>query len=237
MSFLDSGEGAGDARARTRIKFCGMTRIEDVRLACALGVDAIGVVFVPRSARCIDLDRARALHDVIDGRARVVALVMDAPADAVAAIVDRLRPDFLQFHGNEDDAFCAAFGCPFIKAVGLRGIGVDDVPVQLARYPSATGFVLDGHAQGALGGSGERGDWHALGTAQMHRPWLLAGGLDAGNVATAIALTRPQGVDVASGIERAPGIKNADKMRAFVEAVRAADSSLSSSLLPQGESG
>lgn len=212
-----------DGAARTRIKLCGMTGAEDVRLACALGVDAIGMVFVPRSPRCIDLDRALALRAAISPTTDVVALMMDAGRDEVAAVVERLRPDLLQFHGGEDDGFCATFGIPFLKALPMRDVAAAAVPALLARYPSASGFVFDGHAPGAMGGSGERFDWIHLAKACIDRPWLLAGGLDAGNVMQAIRVACPRGVDVASGIESSPGIKDHAKMRAFVEAVRAAE--------------
>ncbi|MBS0213238.1 MAG: phosphoribosylanthranilate isomerase [Proteobacteria bacterium] len=221
----------------TRIKFCGMTRIEDVQRAVELGVDAIGFVFVPRSRRCVDVDRARRLRAIVPAATSVVALVMNQTHEDIATIVERVRPDVLQFHGNEDDAFCAAFGVPFLKALAMGGVHANAVPERLARYPSAAGFVFDGHAPGAMGGSGERCDWNALAGSHIERPWLLAGGLNAGNVSEAIRIAHPWGVDVASGIESAPGIKDHAAMRAFVTAVRAADSPLSPTPLPQGERG
>lgn len=214
------------ARAGTRIKFCGMTRIEDIELACELRADWIGLVFAARSPRRLDVDRALALRAIVPPTTGVVALVMDAGRDEVAAIVERLRPDLLQFHGGEDDASCAGFGLPFLKAIPMRDIAAAEVPGLLARYPSAAGFVFDGHAPGAMGGSGERFDWASLAEQRIDRPWLLAGGLDARNVAQAIRAARPWGVDVSSGIESAPGIKDPAAMRAFAEAVRAADVSI-----------
>ncbi len=210
----------------TRIKFCGMTRADDVRLAGELGVDAIGLVFAEGSRRCIDLDRALALRKAAASTLSVVALVMDNPAAAVERIVRTLQPQLLQFHGGEDDASCARFGVPFLKALPMRDAAAADVPALLARYPSAAGFVFDGHAPGAMGGSGERFDWTRLMQQRITRPWLLAGGLDATNVGVAVRAVRPWGVDVSSGIESAPGIKDGATMRAFVDAVRNAERGL-----------
>lgn len=214
--------------ARTRIKFCGMTRAGDVRLAGELGVDAIGLVFAARSPRRIALVHALQLREAVAPMLALVALVMDNPADEVEAIARQLRPQLLQFHGDEDDAFCARFGLPFLKALPMRETRAEDVPALLARYPSAAGFVFDGHARGAMGGQGERFDWNRLAQQQFARPWLLAGGLDADNVGAAIRAVRPWGVDVASGIEvvghaGAPGVKDGARMQAFVAAVRRAE--------------
>ena len=214
---------ANDAVAHTRIKFCGMTRMDDVRLAGELGADAIGLIFAARSLRCVSIGQALELRDAAAPTTSAVALVMDNRIDEVERIVGALRPDILQFHGGEDDAFCARFGIPFLKALPMREVATDAIPSLLARYPSASGFVFDGHAPGAMGGSGERFDWSRLSQQHLARPWLLAGGLDATNVGAAIRIARPWGVDVSSGVESAPGTKNAVKMRSFVDAVRRAD--------------
>ncbi|HEY2346631.1 MAG TPA: phosphoribosylanthranilate isomerase [Xanthomonadaceae bacterium] len=214
-----------------------MTRVEDVRLACELGADAIGLVFAARSPRRLDPDHALALREAVPGSASAVALLMDQTHDEVVAVVERVRPDLLQFHGGEDDASCAAFGLPFLKALAMRDVAASDVPALLAGYPSAAGFVFDGHAPGAMGGSGERFDWNRVVHQNIDRPWLLAGGLDARNVGQAIRAARPWGVDVSSGIESAPGIKDHAAMRAFADAVRMADRPLSPTPLPRGERG
>lgn len=217
---------AGDAGvSATRIKLCGMTRIEDLRLAVELGADAIGLIFAARSPRRIDPDRALALREAA-GPATVVALMMDNPGEDVSAIVASLQPQCLQFHGGEDDTFCARFDVPFLKAIPMGGVEAGDVPKLLARYPSADGFVFDGHPAGSAGGSGERFDWTRIPYQRIGKPWLLAGGLDAANVGAAIHTARPWGVDVSSGIESSPGIKDHAKMVAFVAAVRAADREL-----------
>ena len=207
--------------SRTRIKFCGMTRAEDVRLAVELGVDFIGLILAERSPRRLLPGQARALRALVPEEVGVVALVMDNPCGEVADIVAGLRPDYLQFHGGEDDAFCAGFGLPFLKAIAM-GDGGDPLEA-MTKFPSAHGFVLDGHGVGQPGGGGRGFEWSRL-PKDATKPILLAGGLAPDNVARAIRTAHPWGVDVSSGIEAVPGIKDAEKMRRFVEAVRAADS-------------
>lgn len=206
---------------RTRIKFCGFTRPDDVRLACALGVDAVGVIFAARSRRRVEPAIAPALRAALAPMVELVALFMDNDEAEVRAAIAQLRPTLLQFHGSEDDAFCRRFGLPYFKGLGLGGEAVDGASLR-ARWPHAAGFVLDGHAPGQPGGSGQRLDAAAV-PADLDRPWLLAGGLDPDNVGDAVRAVRPWGVDVAGGIELAPGIKDGARMRRFVEAVRAAD--------------
>ena len=205
----------------TRIKFCGLTRAEDVRLAVELGVDYLGLVFAPQSPRRLLLGQARMLRDLVPQDIAVVALMMDNARADVEKVVESLRPDVLQFHGGEDDAFCASFGLPFWKAIAMGGQAEAEFSA-IARYPGASGFLFDGHAAGEQGGSGKRFDWKQMPSA-LDRPFFLAGGLSPENVGVALQTARPWGVDVSSGIEAAPGIKHADKMRQFVEAVRLAD--------------
>ncbi len=206
--------------SHTRIKFCGLTRPEDVHQAIELGVDFIGLVFAPRSPRRLTLDAAIALRRRVPEEIAVVALTMDNPAEEVAAIATRLRPDLLQFHGSETDAYCQQFGLPYWKAIAMQD--EPDVPARLAAYPGANGFLFDGHAAGESGGSGQRFDWSRM-PRSPDKPFLLAGGLGPHNVGTALRVARPWGVDVSSGIETAPGIKDAEKMRGFVGAVRRAE--------------
>jgi phosphoribosylanthranilate isomerase len=208
-------------RMRTRIKFCGVTRPGDARLAAELGVDAVGVIFAARSRRRVDLATVTAVREALPPLVALVALFMDNSEQEVRQAIRLARPTLLQFHGSEDDAFCRRFGLPYLKGVGLAGAPMT-AQALYARWPHAAGFVLDGHAPGEPGGSGQRLDAASV-PADLDRPWLLAGGLTADTVATAIHALRPWGVDVAGGIEVAPGIKDGDKMRRFVAAVRAAD--------------
>lgn len=210
----------------TRIKLCGFTRPGDVRLACELGVDAIGMVFAHGSRRQVSLPLAERLQQAMAPLTSLVALFMNNPAGEVAAVTARLMPHLLQFHGNEEDAFCRSFGLPYIKAVALGGGRAPlDMAALIERWPNAVAFLLDGHAPGAAGGSGQPFDWSRLGE-RFNRPVMVAGGLDAGNVATLVQHYRPWAVDAASGVELAPGIKDGEKMRRFVAAVRKADNAL-----------
>lgn len=206
---------------RTRIKFCGMTRVQDVELAVELGVDFIGLVFAPHSPRSLSLEQAAELRALVPAGIGVVALCMDQWLDEVRAIVEAVQPDVLQFHGDEIDAFAVQFGLPYWKAIAMGGADID-ATTEFARFPSASAFLLDGHGVGEQGGSGKSFDWNLMPQA-TDKPLLLAGGLTADNVGLAIATAHPWGVDVSSGIESARGVKDTKKMRAFVAAVRAAD--------------
>ncbi|MGH8164526.1 MAG: phosphoribosylanthranilate isomerase [Rhodanobacteraceae bacterium] len=201
---------------RTRIKICGITRVDDALLACELGADAIGLVMTPGSPRRIDLDRARAIRNGLPAFVDAVVLTHDLPAPRVREIIDAVRPDLVQFHGSEDAAFCESFGLPYVKAIGMDG--VVDTSALAAAQPQAAGFVLDGHAPGAQGGQGKTFDWSRV-PRDLGRPIILAGGLNAENVAEAIRCVWPWAVDVASGVESAPGIKDHEKLRAFFAAI------------------
>lgn len=207
--------------ARTRIKFCGMTRADDVRLACELGVDAIGLVFAHGSPRRLGIDQAAALRSQVAAGVEAVALFMDSPAQEVREVIAQVRPSLLQFHGHEDDAYCSEFGIPYFKAIGMADAGQGGDWATL--YPGALALLLDSHGQGAAGGTGRTFDWSRI-PANPGKPFLLAGGIGPDNVFDAICAVRPWGVDVSSGIESAPGDKDAERMRRFVENARRADS-------------
>lgn len=205
---------------RTRVKFCGLTRVDDALLAARLGVDAIGLVFTRRSPRFIELAQARKIVDALPPLVDVIALFMDDEASWVCEVEQVVKPHWLQFHGAEDDAFCAAFDTPHVKAIAMGS--EDDVDARMTTHPHARAFLLDGHAAGAQGGSGQGFDWSRVPRDAAH-PLILAGGLHADNVGHAIQRVRPWAVDVSSGIESAPGIKNSNKSEAFIHAVRQAD--------------
>ena len=207
---------------RTRIKFCGLTRAEDLAEACALGVDAIGFVFAERSKRRVSVQAAAALRLTLQPFVDSVALFMDNDVDTVRDSIATVRPTWLQFHGSEDDAFCAGFDLPYLKAIAMGGnAGIDAASLQ-RDYPRAAGFLFDSNASGQAGGSGHTFDWSRI-PADCPRPYLLAGGLHPDNVFEAIRATGCWGVDVSSGIESAPGVKNHERMRRFVAEVRRAD--------------
>jgi phosphoribosylanthranilate isomerase len=199
-----------------RIKFCGITRIEDARAAVELGVDALGFVFTRRSRRFVDIAQAREMRDALPPFTSVVALFMDDEPAWIEQVVAQVQPHLLQFHGSESAEHAARFTRPYLKSIAMQG---GDVQAVVAEHAGAAGFLLDGHAPGDAGGAGQSFDWRRA--PRLARPVILAGGLDAGNVAQAIAVVRPYAVDVSSGIETSPGVKDAAAMRAFVEAVRA----------------
>jgi phosphoribosylanthranilate isomerase len=204
----------------TRIKCCGMTRVGDALLAARLGADAIGLVFSARSKRQVSLAQAREIVAALPPFVATVALFMDDEANLVRQVLDEVRPTLLQFHGDESDGWCAQFGHPFLKAIAM-GEGAAALP-RLHDYPHATGLLLDGHAAGEAGGSGKAFDWSLL-PGELAQPLILAGGLHAGNVGDAVRTAHPWAVDVASGVESAPGIKDPLRLEAFIRAVRTAD--------------
>lgn len=209
---------------RTRIKICGITRVEDARAAAGLGADAIGLVFHERSPRRVDIERAATIAAALPPFCAAVALFVDAAPETVRAVLERVPVDLLQFHGAETPAYCSAFGVPYIKAVRMReGVDLREVA---ARYEGAAALLLDAWHAELPGGTGTRFDWQAL-PAELAVPVMLAGGLDADNVAAGMRIVRPYGVDVSSGVEAAPGTKDAGRMRAFVRAVMRADNDAS----------
>ena len=207
---------------RTRIKFCGITRVEDALAAVALGVDALGFILVEGSPRRVSLKAAAAMRRQLPPLVSVVTLLRNPDSDEVWETIDAVQPHLLQFHGEEAPAFCASFGLPYLKAVAMRGLQRPLAEIA-ADYADAAALLLDGHAPGELGGQGQAFDWSRI-TTGVNKPLMLAGGLDADNVAGAIRLARPYAVDVSSGIESKPGIKDSGKMEAFVRQVRDADS-------------
>jgi len=201
----------------TRIKCCGMTRAEDAQLAAQYGADAIGVIFTARSKRQVGIAQAKAICAALPPFVSTVALFMDDEAAYVREVLKEVQPDLLQFHGDESDDWCAQFGHRYLKAIAM-GEGAAALP-RLRAYPRAAGLLLDGHGLGEAGGSGKAFDWSLMPT-DLAQPLILAGGLSAANVAHAIRVAQPWAVDVSSGIESAPGIKDPEKMYAFIEAVR-----------------
>lgn len=204
----------------TRVKCCGMTRVQDALLAAELGAVAIGMVFTARSRRQVTLARGREIAAALGPAVTTVALFMDDDADHVRQVMTAVRPTMLQFHGAESDGWCAQFDLPFLKAVAM-GDGVAAAATYQA-WPHAAGLLLDGHRRGGVGGGGQRFDWTQPVPA-LAQPLWLAGGLDADNVGAAIHALHPWAVDVASGVEDAPGIKSARRLQDFFRAVARAD--------------
>ncbi|MCM8593754.1 phosphoribosylanthranilate isomerase [Accumulibacter sp.] len=200
-----------------RIKICGLTRIEDVVGAVAAGADAVGLVFYRPSPRYVDLHTAACLASAVPPLVTIVGLFVNAPAAEVRATLTAVPIHLLQFHGEEDEAYCRQFDRPYIKAARVRP-GMDLLQYA-ASFPSAQAILLDAFVDG-YGGAGRVFDW-SLVPASLGKPVILSGGLDAGNVGEAIRRLRPDAVDVSSGVEVGKGVKDAERMRAFVAAVRA----------------
>jgi phosphoribosylanthranilate isomerase len=212
----------------TRIKICGITRIEDGLAAARAGADAIGIVFWPGTPRVVQLAQARAIAQAMPPFVTVVGLFVDPTADEVNAALDSVPLDVLQFHGHEPAELCRAFRRPYLKAIAVDSTG--NLLESVSPYGDAAGLLFDAPpALGRPGGTGRTFDWSRL-PATLPRPLVLSGGLNAANVARAIRLVRPWAVDVSSGVEASgpdgrllPGIKDAARIAAFVEEVRHAD--------------
>lgn len=197
-----------------RIKICGIKRVEDALVAAGLGVDAIGLVFTPKSRRCIEPEQAVDICRVLPPFVARVGLFMNQDADVINDVLARVPLDWLQFHGGEAPQFCRQFQRPWIKALAMGGSPGPD----FAAFDAADALLLDSHVQGQPGGTGKRFDWSGLNPPG--RPWILAGGLNPGNVAMACRQLQPHAVDVSSGVEKSPGIKDHELMKLFMEAAR-----------------
>lgn len=209
------------------VKICGLTSAEALEVVIASGADMAGFVFFPPSPRQLDFAAARRLAAQAGTRIQKVALSVDADDALLAASIEALAPDLLQLHGKETPARVAAvktrFGLPVMKAIPVAAR--DDLAIVADYAGVADRLIFDARApRGATrpGGLGTPFDWHLLDNLDPGVPYMLSGGLDPDNVAEALAITKAPGVDVSSGVESAPGVKDADKIRAFVRAARAA---------------
>jgi phosphoribosylanthranilate isomerase len=220
------------------VKICGLSTPATVDVALDAGADMVGFVFFAPSPRNVSVDTARALGARVRARALKVALSVDADDALLAASIEALRPDMLQLHGRETAARVTAvkarFGLPVMKAIPIETAA--DLAAVATYAGSADRLIFDARAPRAAtrpGGLGKAFDWRLLENLASPLPFMLSGGLDAGNVAEALAVTRAPGVDVSSGVERAAGEKDPDRIRAFIRAARAA--AAASSSLPHGE--
>jgi phosphoribosylanthranilate isomerase len=209
------------------VKICGLSTPETLDVALDAGADAVGFVFFPASPRNISLETARALASRVQGRASKVANTVDADDALLASIVEALKPDMLQLHGHETPQRVAAvretFGLPVMKALPVE-TNADLLPV--GSYNSiADRLLFDARPPREAtrpGGLGKPFDWHLLENLELSIPFMLSGGLNAENVAEALRITRALGLDVSSGVESAPGVKDPEKIRAFIRAARSA---------------
>ena len=204
----------------TRVKVCGITRVDDARVAARCGVDAIGFVFYPRSPRYVLVDHARDMAGVMPPFVSTVGLFVNADAADVFNALGAVRLDYLQFHGEESPDYCGQFGVPYLKAIRVKA------SVDLLQYATsfrgARALLLDAYVDGTHGGTGQGFDWQLI-PANLPLPVILSGGLTPDNVTSAIQTVRPWSVDVSSGVEAAKGIKDAKKIEQFMRGVRDAD--------------
>jgi len=200
-----------------RVKVCGITRSEDAIAAIQNGVDAIGFVFWPHSARYIDPESARRIAEVIPPYICTVGVYVDPDAVWVEETARAAKLNLLQFHGDESPEFCNQFPQPYIKAIRVKP---DTDLLQYAqRYGAAKGLLLDTYAADMPGGTGHAFDWQLI-PQQLSLPLILSGGLNPENVARAIKQTQPWAVDVSSGVEASKGIKDEKKIIAFMQGVK-----------------
>jgi phosphoribosylanthranilate isomerase len=201
----------------TRVKICGITRVQDGLAAVRLGAHAIGLVFYDASPRAVANKQARMIVDALPPFVTAVGLFVNAEPDAVRKTLAEVPLQLLQFHGDETPAYCSAFGVPYLKAVRVKP-GVDLLPYG-HDFREARGLLLDAFVEGVRGGTGATFDWNLI-PRDLALPIVLSGGLDAGNVEAAVRAVRPWAVDVSSGVEAAKGIKDAAKIEAFMNGVR-----------------
>jgi phosphoribosylanthranilate isomerase len=204
---------------RTRIKICGITRAIDLDAALNAGVDAVGFVFYLPSPRALSLEVAAGLARRVPPFVTRVGLFVNAEPAVVRETLLAVPLDLLQFHGDEDAAYCEQFGRPYLKAARVRP-GLDLLEFASA-YPTAQGLLLDAWVE-SYGGVGQSFDWSLIPDG-LQLPMVLSGGLHAGNVVEAVVKIRPWAVDVSSGVEVAKGIKDADMIAKFIAAVRTTD--------------
>ena len=202
-----------------RIKICGLTREQDMRSAIDAGADALGLVFYPPSPRFVDPEQAARLARLAPPFVSVVGLFVNAEAQRVRETLAAVPLHLLQFHGDEDEAYCRQFGRPYVKAARMRP-GFDLVQYA-ASFPTAQAILLDAFVEG-YGGAGHTFDWSMI-PQGLARPIVLSGGLTVGNVGEAVRRVRPAAVDVSSGVEIAKGVKDHAKIAAFIAGVRHAD--------------
>ena len=200
---------------RTRVKVCGLTRSQDAEFAAEIGIDAVGLVFYGKSPRAVTIAQAERVVNNLPPFVSVVALFVDENVEFVRQCLQRLPIDILQFHGNESADYCEQFAFPYIKAVRMReGVNLTELALE---YNSCRALLLDSYQPGIPGGTGKIFDWSVI--DKIGKPIILAGGLTADNVSAAINQVHPYAVDVSGGVESDKGIKETEKMRAFIQGV------------------
>jgi phosphoribosylanthranilate isomerase len=205
---------------RTRVKVCGITREPDALTAARLGADAIGFIFWRPSSRFVEPERAGKIVAALPAFVTPVCVFVNPRVAEVNAVLECVPAATLQFHGEEPAEFCARFGRPYVKAARMRP-GFDLIEY-FAPYAGAAAWLIDAFDEGTYGGTGAPFDWNLL-PRTLSRPWILSGGLTVENVTGAVRQLKPWAVDVSSGVESAKGVKDAEKIAAFISGVRNAD--------------
>ncbi len=205
---------------RTRIKICGIKQQEHAQLVAQCGADAIGLVFHEASPRFISLEAAHNIRRSLPAFITVTALFLNETKEWIDAVIKKVNPDCLQFHGSESPDSCEQWQKPYIKAIPMGSVG--NALDYANSYHSAQGFLLDSNVAGRQGGSGDTFDWSKI-PSTFHHPLILAGGLTPQNVAEAVTQVQPWAVDVSSGVEQQKGIKDAGLIKAFCREVARVD--------------
>lgn len=206
--------------SRTRVKICGITRVEDALDAAQLGADSIGLVFHEKSPRFVSIEQALIIKQSLPAFVTITALMMDEKSSWVGDIVEHLNPDCLQFHGDECPDDCNKYNIPYIKAIAMSGM--QNIEAYMSCYKDAQAFLLDSHAVGQQGGSGEAFDWAVI-PNDIRQQIILAGGIVPDNVYQAITEVSPWAVDLSSGVEKSKGIKDKHKMIKLMNEVNRAN--------------
>ena len=206
-------------------KICGITNTEDAIVACEAGADAIGLNFYPKSKRFVKVDVARQIADVTAGKVAIFGVFVNASVEDICQCANNVGLTHIQLHGDESPEVVAQIraqleSVKIVRAIRTRDSDLEGTQSEIDRWKAAAVdlLLLDAAAEGVFGGSGETLDWGRVGTLKFPVPWLLAGGLGPDNVTQAIELARPDGVDVASGVESEPRKKHSDMVREFVSA-------------------
>jgi phosphoribosylanthranilate isomerase len=196
-----------------RVKICGITSTEQAQMAQQYGADALGLVIYEKSPRYVSVEQAAKIRAAITSPTLAIALLVNPSESLVKQVIEQVKPDFIQFHGDEVPDFCHQFDFPFIRAVRMRD-GLD-INAEVAAYNAEGGFLFDAWSDDLYGGTGHSFDWSRLPTTTDYQ-LILAGGLTAENVNQAVAMTQPYMVDVSGGVESSPGVKDPQKVKAFI---------------------
>ncbi len=206
--------------ARVRVKICGITSVEAAQVVANAGADCIGLVFYEKSPRNVSIEKAAEICKSLPPFVTCVGLFMDPSTKFVETVLANVGLDLLQFHGSEKPEFCQSFPRPYIKAIGMVGIDTeDDFKLIADQYTDAKGFLVDSHATGKAGGTGKTFDWSHI-PQNYAKPIILAGGLNPNNVADAMQACDVYGIDLSSGVESQPGIKDEQKITQLMKEVQ-----------------